>query len=332
MGQSEASACVAARGQVPVDLDLVVVRALRHEEGALREGGLQADAAGLPAGALPGVVGELRLRGDALGVAAPLAAQRAALEEDVRADARAVVAAVALDVQDGSGQSGRVDGAAHHSSFPRQIPRFWAICMNSLSAGHGSDLVDRFRQRHELHVRGNERHHRPVLAGLQGPHRPGAVAEAQLAVDGGRGAAPDPGPEDERIGFLGEQQLQPVRDGLGSLTRSMDDVVTGIAGRQRRQGRLEGGGLHLGLRGIEEPGPFGHHHQPVGPPERDLVLQPRRHQLEVAGDLGDQDGVGADGDGRPGAPPSRTALPGPPPRRSCGPPGPPGGPGRASRW
>ena len=96
---------VAVSGQIPVDMDRVV-GALDHIEGAFREGCLQAHAARRLAGALPGVVGKLGLEGDALGVAAPLAAERAALEEDVRADARAVVAAVALDVQDGSRQRG----------------------------------------------------------------------------------------------------------------------------------------------------------------------------------------------------------------------------------
>ena len=95
---------VAVRRQVPVDLDLVVLAALHDVEGAFGERRLQADAALLAADALRGLVGQLRLGGDALGVAAPLAAQRAALEEDVRADARTVVAAVALDVQDDSGR------------------------------------------------------------------------------------------------------------------------------------------------------------------------------------------------------------------------------------
>ena len=43
---------------------------------------------------------------------------------------------------------------------------------------------------------------------------------------------------------------------------------------------------------------FGHHHQPVRPPARHLLFQARRHHLQIAGNLGNQHGVGANGDAR----------------------------------
>ena len=59
-----------------------------------------------------------------------------------------------------------------------------------------------------------EGHHHAVLAGIQGLYRPGPVGQSQLSVNGSGGSTPDPWPQDERIGLLGDQQLQPVRHGL----------------------------------------------------------------------------------------------------------------------
>ena len=66
----------------------------------------------------------------------------------------------------------------------------------------------------------------PFLPAIQCLYRPGAVSHPQLAVDGSGGAAPDPGTKDERIGFLGDQQLQLGCHSLGCLTRTLNDVFT----------------------------------------------------------------------------------------------------------
>ena len=166
---------VAVAGQVPVDMDLVI-GALDHIERAFGEGRLQTHAARRLAGALPGVVGKLGLEGDALGVAAPLAAQRAALEEHVRADARAVVAAVALDVQHDPGGSGW--GHSDRSQLPPQEDAERSGDLHELAVRrHRPDLVDGVRQGHERQVRWNKGHHRPIVAGLDGPHRAGPVRQ-----------------------------------------------------------------------------------------------------------------------------------------------------------
>ena len=106
--------------------------------------------------------------------------------------------------------------------------------------GHRPDFVDRLRQRHELDVGRDKGHHHPVLAGIEAPYCPGPVSQPQLAVDGGGCAAPDPKTQDQWLGFLGDQQLQPVGHGLGGLARSLDDVLTGFTRCQRRQRSLEG--------------------------------------------------------------------------------------------
>ena len=88
-----------------------------------------------------------------------------------------------------------------------------------------------------------EGHHHPVLAGVQGLNGTGAVSQTQLPVHGGGSTASGPGAKDERIGFLGDQQLELGRDRFGGLTRSLNDVGAVIAGGQRRQGRFEGIGV-----------------------------------------------------------------------------------------
>jgi hypothetical protein len=129
------------------------------------------------------------------------------------------------------------------------MPSDWAICTNRLSGRHGSDFVDRFRQRHELDVRRDKGHHHSVLAGLQGLDRPGAVSQPQLAVHGGGSTAPGPRAEDERIGFLGDQQLQPGRHGLGGLARALNDVslASPVASGDREALRVTDGSLSRGL-------------------------------------------------------------------------------------
>ena len=100
--------------------------------------------------------------------------------------------------------------------------------------GHRPDFVDRLRQRHELDVGRDKSNHHAVLAGIQAPNCPGPVSQPQLAVDGGGCAAPDPQTQDEWLGFLGDQQLQPAGHGLGGLARSEDDVLTGFTRCERR--------------------------------------------------------------------------------------------------
>ena len=170
--------------------------------------------------------------------------------------------------------------------------------MNMLSAGTVLTLLIASASGTNLMCGWLEGHHHPVLAGVQGLNGPGPVSQSQLPVHGGGSTAPGPGPHDERIGFLGDQQLQPVRHRLGGLTRSLNDVGAVIARGQRRQGRLEGIGwlVRPGFRVGHQLRPFGHHHQPVRPPGGHLFLQPRGHLLQVAGNLGNQHGIGARGD------------------------------------
>ena len=47
---------------------------------------------------------------------------------------------------------------------------------------------------------------------------------------------------------------------------------------------------------VDEAGPLGHDHQPVGPLGGHPLLQLRCHDLEIAGDLGHEHGIGSDGD------------------------------------
>ena len=74
----------------------------------------------------------------------------------------------------------------------------------------------------------------PFFSGFQCLQSPGSVCHPQLTVDGRWCSTPDPGTNNERIGFFGDQQLQLGCHSFGRLTGSQNNVFTiGIAGCQR---------------------------------------------------------------------------------------------------
>ena len=118
------------------------------------------------------------------------------------------------------------------------MPSDWAIFTNRLSAGTVLTLLMASANGTNLMSGGTKATIDSVLAGIEAPYRPGPVRQPQLAVDGGGCAAPDPETQDERLGLLGDQQLQPVGHGLGGLARSEDDVLTGVIPSRAATARL----------------------------------------------------------------------------------------------
>ena len=134
-GRTDGHALAAVGAEVPVDPDLEV--GIHREDGRLRTF-LEAEPALLGADAGTHLVGQLRFGMDALGVAAPLAAKRAAFEEHRRPHPWPVVDREMLDVEDGPRQRLLAAGWTAHrftSISPREIPSERAICTNTLSAG-----------------------------------------------------------------------------------------------------------------------------------------------------------------------------------------------------
>ncbi len=113
------------------------------------------------------------------------------------------------------------------------MPREQAIFTNPPSTGTVLSLLIASASGTKSTFGGMKSHHRAIVAFLDGLQSPDAIGQSQLPVDGGRRAAPDPGAHDHRKGLLGKLELQPFGHGLGCFSRSPDDVLTRITGRQR---------------------------------------------------------------------------------------------------
>ena len=103
---------------------------------------------------------------------------------------------------------------------PKLMPMSRAVSIVSQSSGTIFSRLVASAERHVAHGRRVERHHHAVVALLQRPHRGGAEAQAEQAVERRRRAAPQQVAEHDGAGLLAGEPLEALGDDLARCRRA----------------------------------------------------------------------------------------------------------------